>query len=89
MVGIAPNALAFNQDWGGLENDWRVLADNGGAAGGMTGCTARLYCTSCEVTLDDRHICTKAYRDAWCSCRYYTSGGTKYCLHDGHCVYRP
>lgn len=88
-VGFASDAFAFNQDWGGQENDWRVVADNRGVAGGMTSCTAHLYCTSCEESLDGRSFCVKAYRDAYCKCGYYTQGTTKYCISSGACLYRP
>ena len=88
VLCVTSDAKAFTNDFGLYENDWSVVSD-GGTAGGMTNCTARKYCTSCETTLSNQSVCIKAYRDAYCKCEYFYQGGVKLCISSGACLYRP
>lgn len=97
VTGAEP-AYAFNQDWGGLEDDWSMPSPYSGGGGinppTTTQCIARASnnqrCKGCADTYYDNGVKKPYQVCAWwamsysCSC---TGANTANCVSVGACTY--
>ena len=89
---FAPDALAFAQDWGGLENDWSMPTGTKFEGPRATECvalkSAKQRCRSCEEQKNSsgqptgKTVCAYVAYNASCNCAYYP-----WCDGTGDCKY--
>jgi len=98
ILGCASSALAFNQDWGGYEDDWSMPTGTEFSGPKATRCTAsaleKQRCRDCREQLDDngqptgKIVCAYVAENASCGCDWIRRlDGRLECSPYGTCTY--